>query len=156
MNEELPQQIPGGPELMAWFGHVPDFYDAEIVSLALDRKGPSCQVLVHHWGYTGATDPNGYFVTDRHVMVRFALDDVTDLELNGFNQQNVVMEIVLSRTTANGYRLELVPSLGIDAWIEAREVTISLIPGIPEASGHGPRRGGARAPTEEEQAELGA
>lgn len=154
MNDELLQQIPGGSELVAWFGHVPDFHDGEILSMALERGGPSCQILVHYWTYSGAKDSDGYFVSDRHAVVRFALDGVTDVQLAGFNQQNVVMEIILSCTEENGYRLELVPCFGIDAWIEARELTISLTPGIPDNSIHGRRRGGARALAEEERAGL--
>jgi hypothetical protein len=59
VNDEILRQIPGGPELVAWFGHVPAFHDAEVLSVALDRKGPSCQLSIHYWGYSGARDPNG-------------------------------------------------------------------------------------------------
>jgi hypothetical protein len=88
-------------------------------------------------------------VTDRHAVVRFTLDGVTEVQLSGFNHQNVLMEVLLSRTDAGAYRLELSPCFGIDGWIEAREVTISLTAGRPEASTGAPIRGGARALTEE-------
>jgi hypothetical protein len=33
--EAIYADVPGGLELLAWFGHVPSFHDAEIVSLTL-------------------------------------------------------------------------------------------------------------------------
>ena len=44
-------KIQGGPELLTWFGRVPRFHDAEILSLNLDRKGQST-ILVHAWNMT--------------------------------------------------------------------------------------------------------
>jgi hypothetical protein len=33
--------VPGGQKLLKWFSGLPNFGDAEIIALNLDRKGPS-------------------------------------------------------------------------------------------------------------------
>ncbi len=33
-------EVPGGVDLVRWFGRVPSFHDAEFLSLHLHRKGP--------------------------------------------------------------------------------------------------------------------
>ncbi|CDM62209.1 hypothetical protein LPU83_pLPU83d_0839 (plasmid) [Rhizobium favelukesii] len=45
--------------LLAWFGEVPTFHDAEIISLSLSRTGAS-EVEIHGWIVTDGVDPNGY------------------------------------------------------------------------------------------------
>jgi hypothetical protein len=44
-------EIPGAVELHDWFGYWPDFHDAEIISLHLNRKGCS-SLRVHAWDTT--------------------------------------------------------------------------------------------------------
>ena len=62
--------IPGGLDLVAWFGRVPSFHDAEIVSLSLHRRAPS-MLSIHAWNMTKEVDDRGYFVLDRHAVVTF-------------------------------------------------------------------------------------
>ena len=63
---------------MRWFGQVPSFHDAEILSLHLHRKGPSV-LRLHGWINTGEVGQSGYFVLDRHAVVTFTLSEVMDL-----------------------------------------------------------------------------
>lgn len=51
------KSIPGGAELLAWFGYVPSFHDAEIIDLHLNRHGPST-LRIHVWEMTGKVDEN--------------------------------------------------------------------------------------------------
>jgi Immunity protein 50 len=94
--EAIYASISGGSELVAWFGRVPSFHDAEIVGLNLNRRSASTLVL-HTWSTTNGVDDRGYFVLDRHVAVTFVLEEILDLELNGFSHQNVVFGLVLRR-----------------------------------------------------------
>lgn len=138
--------VPGGADLVRWFGRVPDFHDAEILSLDLRRKGPSV-LRLHGWINTGAVEPNGYYVLDRHAIVTFTLTDVMDLQLDGFSIQNVISELVLRRAPhrpeRRGYlahdplpqdiEIELQPCYGLDGRIRARSVSITFKPGKPDA-----------------------
>ena len=138
--------VPGGAKLVRWFGRVPSFHDAEILSLCLRRKGLSI-LRLHGWIMTGAVGPGGYAVLDRHAVVTFTLDGVMDLQLDGFSVQNVIGGLILRRAPdrpeRRGYlalkplpqdiEIELEPCYGLDGLIRARSVSITFEPGKPDA-----------------------
>jgi hypothetical protein len=138
--------VSGGTDLVRWFGQVPSFHDAEIVSLYLRRKGQSI-LRLHGWISTGQVGQDGYFVLDRHAIVTFTLSEVTDLQLDGFSIQNVIGGLVLRRALdrpeRRGYlaldpllqdiEIELEPCYGLSGLIRARAVSIAFEPGSPNA-----------------------
>jgi hypothetical protein len=138
--------VSGGPELLRWFGQVPTFHDAEILSLHLRRKGQSV-LRLHGWVGTGAVGQDGYLVLDRHAIVTFALTDVMDLQLDSFSIQNVISGLILrrapDRAERRGYlahaplsediEIELEPCYGLNGLIRARTVAITFEPGAPGA-----------------------
>ena len=147
MNEAemLYAEIPGGSDLIGWFGHVPSFHDAEIVHLSLHRRAPSI-LSIHAWNMTREVDDRGYFVLDRHAVVTFALEDILDLQLDGFSHQNVIFGLRLRRAperpdrrpfywldpSPNDYEIELEPCFGLDGKIRCRRISVSFIPGKPD------------------------
>src|SRR3954447_23278405 len=88
--------VPGGADLVRWFGQVPSFHDAEILGLDLRREGQSF-LRLHGWINTGEVNKGGYFVLDRHAIVTFAMSGIMDLQLAGFSIQNVIGRLVLRR-----------------------------------------------------------
>ena len=136
-------ETPGGPELLAWFGRVPSFHDAEIVRLELNRRRPG-RLAVHFWNMLGDTDERGYFILDRHAVVTFTLIDVIDIQLDGFNHQNVLSGLSLLRaperpdrqtlyaSSPNDYEILMEPCFGMDGRIRCRNLTIALAPGKPD------------------------
>jgi Immunity protein 50 len=142
--ETIYARIPGGPDLLAWFGHVPDFHDAEVVSFNLRRRAPS-MLSIHAWNRTNEVDSRGHLVRDRHAVVTFALEDIMDLQLKGFSHQNVISGLQLRRAperpdrrpfygldpSPNDYEIELEPRFGLDGIIRCRRVLVDFIPGKP-------------------------
>jgi hypothetical protein len=124
--------IPGAAELFAWFGQWPSFHDAEVLLLHLNRTGPS-QLQVHTWQRTQEVDERGYYVTQKHVVVTFILEQISDLELNGFSVQNVLSALVIEKVD-NAYKLDLGPCYGLNGTITARSLKIELEPRIPRDS----------------------
>jgi hypothetical protein len=136
-------EIPGGPELLAWFGRVPGFHDAEIVQLELNRRRPS-KLAIHFWNMLSDTDERGYFILDRHAVVTFTLVDIIDIQLDGFNHQNVLGSLHLLRgperpdretlytSSLTDYEIVLEPCFGTDGRIRCRSLTIALAPGKPD------------------------
>jgi Immunity protein 50 len=136
--------VPGGEALVKWFGRVPTFHDAEILSLDLRRKGRSA-LRLHGWINTGAVGPGGFYVLDRHAIVTFHLNEIMDLQLTGFSHQNVIYGLTLRRAPQRPERrdyltlsplpddieIELEPCFGLDGLIRARSVSISVKPGKP-------------------------
>lgn len=121
--------VPGAAELFGWFGFWPNFHDGEVLSLHLDRAGPS-RIRVHTWERINELDSRRYYVLRKHAVVTFVLEDIRELELNGFSCQNVVSSIALAKDP-NGYKLELWPCYGICGTITAGSARIELEPGTP-------------------------
>ena len=138
--------VSGGADLVRWFGQVPSFHDAEILSLDLRRKGQSV-LRLHGWINTGKVGQDGYFVLERHAIVTFTISGIMDLQLDGFSIQNVIGGLVLRRAPdrpeRRGYlaldplpqdvEIELEPCYGLDGLIRARAVSITFESGKPNA-----------------------
>jgi hypothetical protein len=137
--------VPGGDDLVHWFGQVPSFHDAEILRLDLRRKGRSV-LRLHGWINTGEVGPDGHFILDRHAIVTFTITGIMDLQLDGFGSQNVVGGLVLRRAPdrpeRRGYlaldplpqdiEIELQPCYGLSGLIRARAMSIAFDPGKPD------------------------
>ena len=82
---------------------------------------------------TKELDSRGYFVLAKHVLVEFLMNEVVDLSLNGFSNQNVLFGITIE-TAENGFRLSMDDSYGISGTIDAKEISIRLTPGKPTDS----------------------
>jgi hypothetical protein len=74
--------LPGGPELLTWFGGVASFHDAEVVRVHLDRESTCRLELEVQWRSAKAR-------------VTFVLTDWIDVALAGFSGQNVIGELLL-------------------------------------------------------------
>jgi hypothetical protein len=143
--ETIYASIPGGPNLLEWFGHVPNFHGAEIVSFSLHRRAPSV-LSIHAWNTTREVNNRGYRILDKHAVVTFALEDVMDLQLKGFSHQNVISGLHLRRAperpdrrpfydldpSPKDYEIELERCLGLDGIIRCRRVLVDFIPGKPD------------------------
>ena len=135
--------LSGGEELLAFFGTVPSFHDAEIIGLALNRSGAST-LQVHAWTVTEKVNPDGSYVLDKQAVVTFTFINITDLELNGFSHQNVISGLTLRQATDRGrsdfirhadspsdVEVELHPCFGLEGFIRAQGISISYRPGPP-------------------------
>ena len=126
--------IPGGEELLGWFGKVPSFHDAEVLDLHLKRKGRST-LRLHAWNMTSKVR-NGYFVLEKHAVVEFLIDRIITLELDQFNHQNVIDGLSLSRVEVDenrqAFELLLEPSFGLSGTIRAEGLSVTCSPGKPD------------------------
>ena len=138
-------EVPGGQELLDWFGCVPSFHDAEILSLHLNRRGLSI-LRLHGWITTNRKGAQGHSILEKHAVVTFTFNGVMDLQLDGFSIQNVIGGLTLRRAPERPDRrnclaldplpedieIELEPCYGIDGLIRARSVSITVKPGKPD------------------------
>jgi hypothetical protein len=119
-------RIPGGQGLIDWFGAVPTFHDAEVLSLCLERKGTST-LVVYGFRMTAEIDARGYFVLDRKFIATFELIEIEMLELEGFSIQNVLDGLTLAESPS-GYRIDLEPIYGLGGSIACKTVRVSFKP----------------------------
>ncbi|MEZ2220867.1 hypothetical protein [Rhizobium sp. RCC_161_2] len=138
-NDQIPwREIPGGGEFVEYFGHDPDFHDAEIVQITLNRHSQS-SISIHTWN-------NAPFDIAKHVVVTFSLADIADLQLENFSHQNVLnglaVRLAPERKDRRPYygrdphpkdiEIELRPCFGLCGFIRARTISISFAKGKPE------------------------
>jgi hypothetical protein len=139
------EALPGGPEMLRWFGQVPSFHDGEIVSLHLNRRSTS-YLKVYGWVGDGTSGSDGYLKSLKRAVVTFALDGISYLEVDGFNQQNVIDGLMIARrpkdperqlyyafnATDDDYELHMENCFGISGMIRCAQISITLVPGRPE------------------------
>jgi hypothetical protein len=81
------------------FGCWPSFHDAEIHSIMITRdceSGPQMDVTIHHWKMTSEVDSKGYYVLKNHTLTTLRFFELSELQLAGFNRQNVLVDIEIT------------------------------------------------------------
>lgn len=140
MTERAPSalpDIPGGAELIEWYGFIPNFHDGFVLSTKLASNGPG-EIRIHIWRITNRTDEKGYFLLDKHAVVTLVLEDVLEINLQKFNEIGCVheLEIVLAEGgfEIRWYDVSGAGGPGIEGSIRARCVSVSFVPGKPAKS----------------------
>jgi len=112
--------IPGGRELIDWFGYVPRFHDANLLGINLVSDGPS-SLRIHAFRIN---------VLDKHVVVTVTLEAVIQVGLSDFNLPGIIFELSFS-TVEDDIQLAWTGSYGVEGTIRAKQARIDLIPGKP-------------------------
>jgi hypothetical protein len=122
--------IVGSEKLTKIFGYWPSFHDAEVLELHFVRgsvqpeKGvydfPVLTLKVHVWQLTKSVDPEGYLILEHHTLATLQFRDISDFQMQGFNHQNAMMELVLAikeRTEGPSpyFAVEVIPACGMGA-----------------------------------------
>lgn len=92
--------VSGSQKLTAIFGRWPSFHDGEVHEVLLSRDvaesgSPTLLVKVHIWEMTREVDPHGYYVTRNHNLVSMMFSDISELELQGFNGGNIILDLAI-------------------------------------------------------------
>jgi hypothetical protein len=99
--------IEGSERLTKIFGFWPSFHDAEVFEINLWRGDveperqsyvfPVLMAKIHLWELTDEIDDKGLYVTRHHTMATLRFHDVSGLELTGFNHQNAIFGLAITR-----------------------------------------------------------
>jgi hypothetical protein len=96
-------QIDNGETLTEVFGQWPSFHDAEVHGIRLDRGcagPPSLAADIHVFQITSVVTPDGYYALENHTLLTLHFRGVDQLELGGFNHQNVLLGLELNDISA--------------------------------------------------------
>jgi hypothetical protein len=130
------QSLPGGPQVLSWFGGRANFGDAEVLNLTLARSGPSLlQILAF------ALQPRETHRLKKAV-VTFMLTNMIDVAIEGFAHQNVIGGLDLRRApkkqahpslfgigiTDAQHEIELTPCAGAFGTIRATITGVTIEP----------------------------
>lgn len=128
-------EILGAERLTAVFGYWPTFHDAEVVWMRLDRggtdlgPGPTLDALIHAFEMTKEVDAAGYYVLRNHVLVHLRFAGVSNLRLDGFNQQNAIFGLTISMAetgeVGEKYQVGFDPSFGVGAEFHCATIAVS-------------------------------
>ncbi|MBP0581348.1 hypothetical protein J8I29_18610 [Labrys sp. LIt4] len=123
-------ELPGGEELLAWFGRVPRFHDGHLLEIAFFGKGQGL-MRIHAWILTDKADDDGHLLTEKHAVVTFALEGVSTIECSDFDMvPGIIFELDVTRVE-QGLRFEWSASYGVNGTVTARQARITLEPGKP-------------------------
>lgn len=114
----------------------PSFHDAEIHTLLLTRdcnSSPRMDVTIHHWEMTSEVDSKGYFVLKHHTLTTLRFSRVSELQLTGFNRQNVLFNLEISEIPEGGsdarFLVSMPTSYGCEASFKCGEIRVmSAVP----------------------------
>lgn len=140
-DAKLFRSLPGGDAIVDWFGYVPSFHDAELLELKI---APEAVVIrLHVFRMTNETDPDGYFLRDRHASVTLRLEDVTALRLTG-SSASILLELRIRQVegipgasnawrTCYGpeqgdYEVELYATYGLEGSVFAKRIEMKFEP----------------------------
>ena len=135
----IADKIKGSEKLTALFGEWPSFHDAEVLTFALDRNGPTIRVAIDVFAMTAEVDPQGYYVLKNRSISTLRFDGVEDFSANGFNHQNVLFDVLIEdisdrQLESAKFDVTFEDSHGLEAYFlcEAIEVE-SVIPTPPQS-----------------------
>jgi len=121
--------IPGADAVIAWFGHWPSFHDAEILSVVINRGGPSL-IRIHTWNVSSRLDRTGQSIREREAILVFEFAGIKSLRLQGedADRQNLVYGDGIERTE-QGYRFGFAPSGGLAGELTVEQIAVHVEPG---------------------------
>jgi uncharacterized protein (DUF433 family) len=123
-------QVPGLDDLVAWLGFFPTFHDGQVVSITLDRPD-SYRIALYTFEMTKETNQEGFFILQKHVVVTFVMEHITDMSLEEFNQPNWLGGASIRRHP-DYYELCLEGLFGVDGRFRAKVMKIEFQPGKPQ------------------------
>lgn len=130
--------LPGGRDVIDWFGRVPFFHDATLDRL--DISVDAILIALKGFRMTDRVAPDGRFVLDRQARVSFRMTGVTGLRLGGCAAA-IVAELSIRRLAADlpdwetcagpragDYEIAFAASYGLEGSIWCRELRLDLKP----------------------------
>ena len=119
------------------FGQWPSFHDGEVHQVILDRMRrspngayiPCVELHVRGWIMTSEVTEAGFYKLENDSVVHFLFEEVSDLELDGLNHQNVLSSLDLDiqedeESKASLLTIELCHCYGLSGGFKARRASV--------------------------------
>jgi hypothetical protein len=136
----LPRII-NADKLIQRLGRWPDFHDAEVLRVVLERDlngSPAASFLIHVWNMLSEIDERGYYRLDKHTLVELRATRLLECKLDDFNRQNVILDLEVTGELAQDQpvlRMIMSTSYGLSADVLAGSLeVVSVLP--CDASGY--------------------
>jgi hypothetical protein len=88
---------------------------------------------IHHWKTTGEVDSKGYYVLKNSTLTKLRFFNITDLQLVGFNRQNVLVDIEIAEiseaASKSSFSVSMLTNFGCEASFKCERIcVISAVP----------------------------
>jgi hypothetical protein len=134
--------IAGSEMVEEALGYWPTFHDAEVISFSADRALPLTKgytvarlaVHVRHYETVGEGTAQYEQVLRKSLLVRFVFNGAREFELSGFNHQNVINSITVSRLEANegeGLLVDVESIWGFSGTLRCSSVAVEAVEVLP-------------------------
>ncbi len=119
------------------FGCWPSFHDGEVHRVVMERARrhengtyyPSIELTIRGWNMTSDVTEDGYYRLEADSLVHFLFEEVTEVEFDDLNHQNVVSSLDFELETIDAgdaqlLSVELCHCYGLSGSFKARRATV--------------------------------
>lgn len=137
-DHDLFRELPGGAQVIEWFGFIPSFHDASLDKIEIANGTVTMRLKAFRM--TSEVDDRGYFVLDRHALVTLYFSRVSGISLAG-DAQSSIAELGIRRITtvpavwetccgprAGNIEVSFDTNIGLEGSIFAHDLTMALDP----------------------------
>jgi len=140
------RDIVGEEKLTAIFGKIPSFHDAEVWSLSFERTADGVMVttVVHVFAMAPILVPTDTHRAIKHTRVTFRFTDCDDVDLGGFNHQNVLSSLVISdneqKNAKQPFSVRFGPCYGLEGSLTCAGIeVVDAVPWVPPHGVYAPK-----------------
>ncbi len=139
---EIYRRFTGFDKLTSFFGYWPDFHDAEVLFLLLDRsgqtryEGPVAIIRIHAFAWSQEPD-TGRTVIIQHCTVEFRFTELEAWHVVDFGFQNAIggLNFENAGDSSGAVRVTFHPASGLHGGFTCGSVEVAAVtPGIPPGS----------------------
>ena len=137
VKQDISTLIENSEKLTGLFGYWPTFHDAEILELHLWRGDvdpgakryifPVLMMKMHTWELTNEVNEKGFYVLRHHTLVSLRFHDVSELRMEGFNQQNAIFGLSIEHKEGafpSLFVIKMEPAFGVGAEFTCSRVEV--------------------------------
>jgi hypothetical protein len=123
-------EIPGAPELAAWYGTFPSLHDANVIDFHIGVDGSGFMVI-DAFRTTSRVDENGYFILDKHFSATFQFENIETVSLSDFLPgQAILFDFKIDKSDTL-FNVRFSSSYGFDGAITMKNLSVTFEPRSP-------------------------
>jgi|GEM_PF-1567265 len=135
--EKFLRTLPGGAEVVDWFGFAPSFHDATLERLELANN--TATLVLAAFRMTDKVDDQGFFVLDKHALITIVLRRVSGISLSG-DAASIVSSLTIAPVRSESrwhsvpgpaigdFQISWESSYGLEGALFAPELLLSVQP----------------------------
>ena len=132
---DTPTYITNHDAVVNFYGYWPSFHDSNVPEYrAPTLNDPSLEFTLHTWQMTNEVDAKGYFVLQKHALVKFYFDGLTSVQMDEFGANNILFDVSFMKTDIDTeFSVELNSVMAMPGSFNARNgAVVSVIPCTPD------------------------